>query len=276
MTYTFIITTCIKNQIHFCQLVRCIKSIRQFHPVNKIYIINDSDEEIDLSSIDIYDNQNILVIPSYKKGCGELQIFKFILDCNDIDKHDNIIYLHDSVILKKAFINIESIEKVQFLWHFTNHRVHWDTIIEERNEYNIKNNIITHTDLISNYLKTYFYSNVDFLHFALDMLIHKDRWVGCMGLKCIINKNSLIEMNNIIPFSTIFLNFSTRRQRIVCESIFSIICHYCNPTIDFSYSYGGLYYDGFNNNIGANKPLGFDNLVLLGENEYFLKISFGR
>ena len=105
---------------------------------------------------------------------------------------------------------------------------------------------------------------------------NKNLWVGCMGYKCIINKDCLINMNKSINFSDIFLQFNTRRERIVNESIFSIICHYLFPNTNFENSYGGLFYDGISDNPGARKDVGFDNLVLLGENNYIQKISFNR
>jgi hypothetical protein len=277
MNINFIVTTCIKNEIHSNQLIRCLNSIRKYHSDNIIYLINDSDSLYDIFLNNLINSfNNVKLIPSYNKGCGEQQIFKFILDCHDIDNNDNVIYIHDSVILKRSFDNISDIDDIKFIWHFTNHRIHWDNIFEEKTPYNINNHIITHSDLINHYLAKYFNLYPDFVNYALYMMNNKDKWVGCMGYKCIINKKCLINMNDIINFSDIFLKFNTRRERIVNESIFSIICHYIFPNINFENSYGGLYYDGFTDNIGAKKQTEFDNLTLLGENKYIQKISFSR
>jgi hypothetical protein len=277
MNFCFIITTCVKTQIHSNQLLRCLNSIQKYHQSSIIYLINDSDSYYDFFFNNLINTMNnIKLIPSYNKGCGEQQIFKFILDCDNININDNVVYLHDSVILRRELDNISDIDTVKFIWHFTNHRIHWDTIIEERTTYNVDNNIITHSDLINHYLIKYFNTNNDFLNYALYMMQNKNMWVGCMGYKCIINKKCLIEMNKSLNFADIFLKFNTRRERIINESIFSIICHYLFPYINFENSYGGLYYDGITDNPGAKKQLGSDNLILLGENKYIQKISFNR
>lgn len=276
MSFIFIVTTCVINEIHKNQLTRCVSSIRNFHS-NKIYLINDSKSDHDdfLNNF-VETNENIKLIPSYNKGCGEQQIFKFILDCDEINENDNVIYLHDSVIVKKEFDNIMDIKTLKFMWHFTNHRIHWDNIIEERTKYNIDNNIITHTDLIKHNLIKHYTSIPHFLNFALHMADNKHKWVGCMGFMCVINKECLIKMNSVINFANIYLKFNTRRERIVNESTFSIICHYLLSNTNFEDSYDGLYYDGFVDNPGARKELDADDLKLLGENEYIKKISFAR
>ena len=38
--------------------------------------------------------------------------------------------------------NIENIKDIKYLWHFTNHKLHWDIIYEAKTEFNIMNNII--------------------------------------------------------------------------------------------------------------------------------------
>lgn len=277
MSVVFVVTACVSNELHKNQLTRCIDSIRKYHNNNMIYLINDSNiQHDDYIHALISTYENIKLVPSYNKGCGEQQIFKFILDCEEIDKKDNIIYIHDSVIVKRDFDNVMDIKTIQFLWHFTNHRVHWDKIIEQCAQYNIENNVVTHTDLVKHYLKKYYNTNKQFLNYALHMMDYKNKWVGCMGYMCLINKECLINMNNIINFADIFVKFNTRKERVINESIFSIICHYIFSDINFENSYGGLYYDGYNQNPGAHKPTGFDNLILVGENKYIQKISFAR
>jgi hypothetical protein len=272
--FNFLIPSCIKNEIHERQLIRCINSIRNFHNENVIYIINDSDDEMDIK----YDNiknkyNNIIIIKSTYRCRGELLCFKFILENNE---DDNYFIMHDSMLLIEPLVNIETIKDVKFLWHFTNHRIHWDSIVEEKNVYNIKNNIVSHTDLLKHVIERDYYMNVNFQKFAINYLNNKIKWCGCMGLCCITNKNTIQYMNSIIPFIEIFLSESTRRNRVVNESIFSIICHYIYNYIDFSNSYDGLYYDGITINKNANIPIGSDNLYYVCKNKYIGKISFLR
>jgi hypothetical protein len=276
MGFCFIVTTCIKNNIHENQLLRCLESIIRYHKNTQIYLINDSDNSYDIFFHDLESKYyNVKVIPSYNKGCGEQQIFKFILDCNEIGYNDNIIYIHDSVVIKREFDNIDCIDTLRFLWHFTNHRIHWDNILEDKTPYNITHHIVTHSDLVKHYIIKY-YKNPDFVNYALFLMNHKDKWVGCMGYQCIIKKQCLVHINEVINFADIFIMFNTKRERVINESIFSIICHYVLCNSNFEKSYGGLYYDGIHNNPGAYKELGFDNLKLVGENKYFAKISFSR
>lgn len=287
MSFHFIITTSIRNELQSRQLIRCIDSIRKYHELNNIFIINDSDDSIDF--LDSFFNNliqnysNVKIFPSYNKGCGEQQVFKFILDCKDIDISDNVVYIHDGVIINKEFDHVNDIKDIKFIWHFTNHRPHWDIITYERTQYNIDNNIINHTDLINHYINKYYSDDQllgeeakDFKQYALDLMINKNKWVGCQGFMCIINKDSLIKMNNKINFNEIFLKFVTRIERVVNESIFSIICHYCYPDIDFSNSYDGLYYDGVYGPVRQGYETGFDNLKWFFTGNYMSKIGFGR
>jgi hypothetical protein len=270
------VTTFIKENIHLKQLNRCIQSICNFHSSYKIFILNDSEKDLDFS-----ENKNIYVFKNLYKGSGELFIFKFILENDLIEENDNIIYIHDSCVLKKKIENIDKIKDVQFLWHFTNHRIHWDIIIEEKNEYNLKNNIITHTDLVKHYILKYYNNNNDFQNFAIDYLNNKSKWCGCMGFMCILKKKILIEFNNKTNFVEKFLFFeenicTQKRHRIVNESIFSILCHFFIQDKNFENSYDGLYYDGINPNKYAGINSGLENLVLVGGGNYIDKISFSR
>ena len=277
--YNFLIPSCIKNEIHERQLERCINSIRQFHSENIIYIINDSEKDKD----DIYKKlsekyTNLIVIESLYKGAGETLCFKFILENEKNGCDENYVILHDSMILNIPLTNIEMIQDLQFLWHFTNHIIHWDSIIEEQTEYNINNSIITHTDLLKHHIIRDYSFNETFTNFCIDLLINQCKWCGCMGFCCITNKKSMQTINNTIPFIDIFLKLSNRnrRNRIVNESIFSIICHFIYQDTNFKNSYDGLYFDGYKCNNYAGIPCGFDNLQYLGRNNYIGKISFSR
>lgn len=272
--FHFLIPSCIKNELHLNQLFRCVEFIRRHHLMNNIYIINDSDDEMD----DIYTHlsymyNNVIIIKSQYRSRGELLCLKYILDHGDDEQY---VVMHDSMLLYEPLTNIESIKTIKFLWTFTNHMIDWDTILEERTEYNIKNNIITHTDLLNHIIKYDYSINKDFQEFAYDLLIHKYKWHGCMGLCYITNKKTITYMNDILPFIDIFLNKNTIRNRVCCESIFSIICYYIFKDEKFEESYDGLYYDGINLNKYAWVPVGYDNLVYVGKNRYIGKISFSR
>ena len=273
MDFGFIIPTCCREDIHLRQLHRCINSIRKFHLDNHIILINDSPEKYDIVKI-FSAHKNIQVIKSYKKGSADQQVFKVLLD---IDLFDKAVFIQDSMLLNKKLEDIENID-FKFIWHFTNHRVHWDIIKEPKTEYNIKNNILSHTDLIRHNVLRDYSHNEEFKNFCIDKLNKKNEWVGCFGSLCIINKGILRKLNNKVNFIEIFINSISNRDRRVNESIFSLLCHYKYSNVDFKESYDGLYYDG-NNSFkfkGRNEKTGFDNLKWCAVHNYISKISFNR
>jgi hypothetical protein len=277
--FIFLVPSCIRNEIHAKQLERCINSIRYFHRENTIYIINDSDDEKDIIYTNVSEKyNNIIIIKSEYRGAGETNCFKFILENEKEVSEKNYFIMHDSMLLNEKLINIDCINNIQFLWHFTNHIIDWDNIVEEKTDYNIINNIKSHTDLLRHHIIRDYSCNAKFKNFALDLLENKNKWCGCMGFCCITNKKTIKYMNNIVPFIDNFLQSTNRnrRNRIVNESLFSIICHFIYQDINFKDSYDGLYYDGIQINSYATKPCGFDNLQYLGRNKYISKISFSR
>ena len=139
--FSFIIPSCIKNQIQLNQLNRCIESIRTHHPQNKIIIINDSPtEEYESNYVEIAQkHNNVYVEKTVKSGSAEQQTFKIFLEKDDADV---AFFMHDSMLLNRP-LDADNMNGVQFLWHFTNHIVEWDTIYEEQSDFNIKNKIYT-------------------------------------------------------------------------------------------------------------------------------------
>jgi hypothetical protein len=272
---SFIIPTCIKNIKHFEQLKRCIDSVKLYHPDCNIYLIDDSDDCFKQDTIFYVKSlQNVTIIESIMKGSADQQVFKAILD--SIDDSSHYIIIQDSMILNRMFENIDLINNVKFMWHFTNHRIDWDTINEPTTDYNMINNIVTHTDLIKHNLKTNYFEDEKFLDFTLKCLNEKDLWVGCFGNCCIITKKCVKFLDDKTKFSEKFVKNYTNRERRANESIFSLICHYYLPQ-DYSNSYDGLYYDGININNFAGKVTDFDNTLLYCcKNKYITKISFCR
>jgi hypothetical protein len=273
--FSFIVPTCIRDEIQLNQFKRCIESIRNHHQQNKIIIINDSPtEEYDYVFKEIQQKyNNVFIEKTIIKGSGEQQIFKVFLEKDDADI---AFFMHDSMLLNRPLDNIDNINGVKFVWHFTNHIIEWDNIYEEQTEFNIKNNIKTHSDLIRYQLIDNYNDNKDFLNFALYYLSNKAKWCGCFGNCCIIDRKSLLAMNERVGFVDKFINTIAKRERCANESIFGLICHYIFPEINFHNSYDGLYYDGITVNHYSHTPTGFDNLNWVCKSHYISKISFGR
>lgn len=245
-----------------------------FHPSSYIYIINDSDDFyiLEIQNL-IKNNSNIFFVESKVKGSADQQVFKLIMEIHDKSSH--YIIIQDSMFLNRKFDNIESIESIKFLWHFTNHRIDWDKILEPQTDFNIKNKIITHTDLIRYNLIKNYNEDVNFLKYALECLKNKNIWVGCFGNCCIITKKCLEKLNENTNFVEKFISNNTNRERRMNESIFSIICYYYLPQ-EYDNSYDGLYYNGIYVNNYLGMETGFDGLKYCCRNKYISKISFDR
>jgi hypothetical protein len=274
MSFGFIVPSCCKTTIHLNQLHRCICSIRKYHYDNHIIIINDSYKNYNLE-IELEKYNNIQIIKSVNQGSGDQQTFKVLSETNLFDK---AIIMQDSMILNKKLENIDDITSVKFLWHFTNHRVHWNIIKEPKTQFNIDNNIITHADLIAYHIINKYKNNSQFQIFALDCLKHMDKWCGSLGSCCIIDKKTLLKLNNEVNFIDTFITATSNRDRRVNESMLGLICHYVFPNTDFENSYDGLYYDGsdtFNSNLSGSAT-GFDDLKWCRVKNYISKISFDR
>jgi hypothetical protein len=273
MIFGFIIPVCCREDIHLRQLHRCIDSIRKFYFDNHIILVNDSLEKYNIEKIFSTD-KNIQVIKSYNKGSADQQLFKVLLETTLFDK---AVFIQDSMLLNKKLEDIENID-FKFIWHFTNHRVHWDIIKEPKTEYNIKNNILSHTDLIRHNVLRDYSHNDEFQKFCIDKLNKKNEWVGCFGGLCMLSKSVLNTLNKDIDFIDNFINSTSNRDRRVNESIFALLCHYKYPNIKFNESYDGLYYNG-SLDFKSNKngiSAGFDDLKWCTVHDYFSKISFNR
>jgi len=271
MSFGFIMPTCCREDIHLRQLHRCINSIRKFHLDNHIILINDSLEKYDLSK-EFVNDKYIHIIESYSKGSADQQVFKVLLDT---DLFDKAVFIQDSMLLNKKLENIENID-FKFIWHFTNHRVHWDIPQEPKTEYNIKNSIITHTDLIKHNILRDYKDNKEFQNFCINKLNKKNEWVGCFGSLCVLNKKTLKELNSKVNFTERFINSTSNRDRRANESIFSLISHYHFSNKYLEESYDGLHYDGYVSNKYAGLSTGFDNLKWFSVHNYFSKVSFNR
>jgi hypothetical protein len=127
MTFHFVITVCIKDDVQLRQVLRCLDSIRKFHHQNAIYILNDSEEEMfETVKHHFVKYSNTHFCQSYKKGLGEQQVFQFIIDCLDIPENDNVVYLHDGTILFLPFSETIETKDLQFIWYYSHHRIDWD------------------------------------------------------------------------------------------------------------------------------------------------------
>ena len=271
---SFIVSVYIQTDTQLKVLINCINSILTFHNDSNIYLLNNSNTNYTLIIEDlIKNNSNIYLCKPKIDGSCENQRFNLINSINDNASH--YILIHDSMIINEKFEDLDEIKDVKFLMHFTNHRLHWNIITYEQDEFNIKNKIITHTDLIRFYINKDFNNDKDFNNYANNALDNMNLWVGCYGTNCIITKKCFEFLNEKCNFSEIFINYNLQKERRSMESIFSLICHYYIPQ-DYEKSYDGLYFDGINVNPYAFKPTGIDDSVYGIRTKHISKITFNR
>lgn len=275
--FCFIIPSYCNTDLHGLQLKRCINSIRRFHN-NKIIIIDDY-SDIDISSfVSSFDNVDIK--KSQVKSAGDMVTY---LTFKNMTEFETAIIFQDSMTLECALEDIEKIDTMKSVWYFTNHRLHWSHIEEPQTEYNIKNNIKVHDDLILDCIDKLI-ENEEFKSFAKEIYPQKNKWSGNIGCQSIINHNFLIEMDEKTGIIDFLSKMNNNRLRRVAESIFPIACQYMLGDKVFEKSYDGIYYDGVNIQNGRRnyiaKELGLGNysdvVEQICKNKYFSKVTFNR
>jgi len=251
MDQGFIITSYVENSDHLNCLDECIQSILKFYDQKQIIVIVSYGSSFDLIK-QLEDKYNNII---FEKN-GPISVPAISLSFYYIAKNNyfkKTVVIHDSMKLRKP-INVDDVDTIQFLWHFTNHRIHWHTIQEPRTEYNILNNINTHDDLILHMANKYI-DIPEFKSFFNNFYWRKDLWVGCFGLTYILDSDYLKQLQEKTHIIELLQNFKDNRERRAAESVLSIACAYtCDNLICDSFD--GLYYDGMNySNNGQSEHL---------------------
>lgn len=273
----FIIPSFIIEFKHIILLKKCLNSITEHSNYKNIYVIINCIEKYQESINELIKHyKNCYLVASKYSGSEDQQVFKLILDLNH-DENELFFIIQDSMFINDKLKNIEQVENIKFLWHFTIHRIHWNIIREPETKFNIDNKILNHTDLIKFHLKNDYNKDEKFLEYGLNCLDDMNKWCGCFGNCCIIKKRTVKYLNDKTNFANIFLNYSSNRDRRVNESIFALLCHYYLPD-NYSNSYDGLYYDGYttNNYNGIKFILDDTEFEYCARKNYISKISFNR
>jgi len=274
--FCFIIPSYCSSELHGLQLKRCIKSIREHHD-NKIFLIDDySDYDINLY---ISEFDNIEIIESQVKAGGDMVTY---LNFSQIDGFKNAVIIQDSMTLEHALENITYIDTIKHIWYFTNHRLHWHKIKEADTEYNRKNNIKVHDDLMMDCIKKMI-DKEEFREWAINIYPKKEKWSGSIGCQSVIDKNFLTELDEKTGIIDILSKMNDNRLRRVAESLFPLACQFIVGDSIVETSYDGIYYDGVHKQPG-NKHIN-TNTIGLGDNgtvwqvcknKYFSKVTFNR
>ena len=246
MSFGFIVSSCLRTEEHLLSLNECINSIQKFHS-NKIIVIMDFTNNKELENIAISNNPTVIFelntehIPADMLFCYYFKLNKYF---------DKAILFQDSMRLKMK-MNIDDIKDIKYLWHFTNHRLHWSTITEPETDFNIKNNIISHDDL-NMFIINNIITNDKFKDYCLKTYYNKNEWCGCFGTCCIITYDFINKLDNETDIINIQKQMYDNRLRRSIESIFSLAVQFVTGRI-MEDGYDGLYYDGINgNNLNGN------------------------
>ena len=275
--FCFIIPSYCSSDLHGLQLKRCITSIRRWHN-NKIFIIDDFS---DLNVKDyISEFDDIEVITSQVKAGGDMVTY---LNFKEIDGYKNAVIFQDSMTLEHELENVTDIDSVKHIWYFTNHRYHWHKIKEPDTEYNRKNNIKVHDDLMMDCIKKMI-TKEEFRQWAIDMYPQKNKWSGNIGCQSIIDKDFLLELNEKTGIIELMREFNNNRLRRVAESLFPLACQFILGDEVVENSYDGLYYDGVRGQRGKKhlkaSQIGLGNYNVMVhqvcKNKYFSKVTFNR
>jgi hypothetical protein len=249
--FAFIVTTKVMNINQHYILLECIRHIRIIYPEHTIYVINDNSNP-ELFPLDELLDYNVELIDSIVKNGGEINPYIFILD--DRCKYDNLLYIHDSVIIKKRIDDVID-SNIDFIpiWYSTKYI--WNDIFIPQN-----------MDILTN---MFFYgSNVKLIDILLSFKKNKNNFLVTFGAMGFFNKKFVTKIKENTNFFSILEKFKSRDNRCLFERILSCV-------------YIILYKQIYNKTICGDinyHPLSFKNqdIYINNYNDYFIKIWQGR
>jgi predicted O-methyltransferase YrrM len=244
--FGFMIAACLRTNEHLIQLHRCLSSIQTYNPKQQRVVVMDHTSSSELVALAIESNPDV----RFELGTEPIPADMLLLQYFKKNKYfEKAVLLQDSMLLKNTIFDeeIDHVKDIQYVWHFTNHRKHWHTIREPESDYNERNGIVTHDDLINHIIDT----KIDkeyFKQYCKGLYPHKDMWCGCFGTCCIISHDFLIRLDKETDIIHLQQQMITNRLRRAIESIFALACQYMTKR-SMEDSYDGLYYDGeYSNN----------------------------
>lgn len=173
---------------------RSYNSIREFYPDAPVVMIDDNSKIF----IPTKSLLNTTYIRSEYPGAGELLPYYYFLKYRWADK---MIFLHDSMFLKRPFYERELSGNIKFHWNIDYHHFDDDPLI---------NTLLSH-------LK----HSRELIDFNLNQ---KEMWYGCFGCASIIDLRLLEEIEKKYSLTHSLKNIiNTRNQRCALERIFGMI-----------------------------------------------------
>ena len=236
-SFGFLVASHLTCEEHKNCLVECIESILKFYKQYQIVVIFSGETHTYLKE-QIF---KLYTEIKYETATGAASSSSlYFLKKNRY--FDIAVTLQDSMTILKEF-DVSAIDTVKYLWHSTNHRIHWSSIKEPETEFNIKNNIKTHDDLILYFVKNVIKDDY-FRQYCLNTYMHKDMWVVCFG-PCVIIRTSFLDiLDSKTGLIDLMFALQNHRERRAGESLLALACQYAvNKEIHDSYD--GLNTDGY-------------------------------
>lgn len=190
----FIILTHVRDEKDQLLHERCYHSVKAFYPDAPIVIIDDN-STIPVSKKAFPDAK---IIRSEYPGAGEILPYTYFLKERWAEK---MVFLHDSMFLKRPFYQEELNNSVCFHWYFEFHNYDDDDMI---------NHLLSH------------------LHDSKKLIdyntYHKASWLGCFGCATIIDLTVLDQIENKYSLTGRLKKIiKTRAQRCAFERVLGVI-----------------------------------------------------
>ncbi len=193
-SYVFVILRHLGAENHKNLWFRCYTSVRTYHPETAIVIIDDNSKLKDARDEKLV---NTTILQSEFPARGELLPYYYFAR----KKWANtMIFLHDSMLLRRAFTSKELNHEVVFLWHFDRHT--WD------DDAGIEKLLTLLTDSSA----------------LIEFQRKKPQWNGCFGVTSIIRLQCLEALEAKYDFTQKMIPHVTSRGiRMNLERVLAIL-----------------------------------------------------
>ncbi len=193
-SYIFVILRHIGDENHKHLWFRCYNSVRTHHPDTAIVIIDDNSKLKDARDEKLV---NTSILQSEFPGRGEILPYYYFARKKWAD---TMIFLHDSMLLRRPFTSQELNHEVAFLWHFETHICDDNAGIEK--------------------LLTFLADSSGLIEFQRK----KPQWNGCFGVTSIIRLQCLEAMEAKHDFTQKLIpHITSREMRMILERVFAIL-----------------------------------------------------
>lgn len=191
--FAFVILRHIKSSRENYLWKRCYTSIQKFYPKTRILIIDDASVHL------FYPDKgpDCEIIKSQFPGAGEILPYYYFYRLRWAQK---MIFLHDSMLLRRAFTDEELSPSVKFHWHFE----------PNSSDENFRIERLLHC--------------LKHPHDLIFLNSHKSLWCGCFGSTSIIDIHilDLLEQKYGFP-SALVTKIHCREDRMALERVFGLL-----------------------------------------------------